>query len=208
MSDFRFPYGGSLSIRNVVLKASFNSNDLNFLHINPGSLKPHLDELRSLIKNVNVHLIAVSETWFSSKHNDILISIPGFSVLRHDRANKRGGGIAIYVKNGIKCRIIEKSNPRANVEFMAIEIDNRCGEKIAAAVVYNPPSNTRLEPLKRFLNDVSIKYINCFFVGDFNLNLSSNSAPVRRFKEFLSSIDLHCPSEEPTNFVPEKILRN
>ena len=69
------------------------------MHINPGSLKSHLSEISSLIDGVDLHVLAVSETWFNDRINDNLVKIPGFQLFRHDRKRKRGGGVLfIYVK--------------------------------------------------------------------------------------------------------------
>jgi hypothetical protein len=84
---------GTINYRNIVLKSSLNNEEgLNFLHINPCSLRKKLVEVSSLVSNLKLHILAVSETWFNSSINDNLISISGFSVVRHDRNNRIGGG--------------------------------------------------------------------------------------------------------------------
>ena len=194
-----------LNIKNIVLKSAFKENCFNFIHINPGSLKPHLGELRLIVQNTAVHAIAVSETWFSEKTNNNLVAINDFSLFRHDRLNKRGGGVAIYLRNGIKARIIGKSNANAKVEFLFLEIDNRSGTKLCFGVVYNPPANPLSTPLKNILSSVASEYANVIVVGDFNLNLLLQSKAILRFKDFLNSNALCYYSQEPTNFVPHKI---
>ena len=160
---------GTINIRNIVLKSSLNRNsDFNFIHINPGSLKSHLSEISSLIDGVNLHILAVSETWFTDKMNDNLLKIPGFTLIRHDRKKKRGGGVALYVRSHLKVKILFKSHSNAFVEFLAVEIDNKIGSKLAFFVFYNPPSNTRLDPLLRVMTNMSEHYENCIFVGDFH----------------------------------------
>lgn len=204
MVNSSVPNDGSHKLNNVVLKSSLNLKGLNFLHINPGSLKPHIDEIRELVAGINLHCLAVSETWFSSQHNDNLVGIPGFILRRNDRSKKRGGGVAIYIKNSIRHRLTLKSHANSKVEYLFLEIDNNAGIKCAVGVVYNPPGNTRLDPLKRALANVSDKYNHVIILGDFNLNFLSSTAPVRRFKDFLRSINLLCPMSEPTNFVADK----
>ena len=193
-----------LNIKNIVLKSAFKENCFNFIHINPGSLKPHLGELRLIVQNTAVHAIAVSETWFSEKTNNNLVAINDFSLFRHDRLNKRGGGVAIYLRNGIKSRIIGKSHANAKVEFLFLEIDNRSGTKLCFGVVYNPPSNPLTTTLKNILSSVSSKYPHVIVLGDFNLNLQLKSRAILRFKDFLQSKSLTYCSQEPTNFVPGK----
>lgn len=204
MASSYFSSGGTLNLKNITLRSSALHNHFNFMHINPGSLKPHLDEIRSLIADVDMHLLAVSETWFSDKINDNLVSIPGFHLIRHDRKHKRGGGVAIYLKSGIKFRILKMSNPNAKIEFLFVEIDNRSGSKLVVGVVYNPPPNTRIDSLLKILTDISAKYSDCLMLGDFNINLLSSSPTVTKFKRDLSLLNLLTTSSEPTNFVTGK----
>lgn len=195
---------GTLNYRNIVLKSSTLSGHLNFLHANPGSIKPHLDEIREMISGVDLHLFAVTETWFTDKVNDNLVSLPNYKLIRHDRSGKRGGGVAIYLKSGIKYKILHKSNRKAKVEYLFIEIDNRIGSKLAVGVVYNPPANNRLDSLFRTLEEISSEYADCLIVGDFNINLLLTSSSVNKFKHFLSHLNLYSASNEPTNFVVGK----
>lgn len=174
------------------------------MHFNPGSLKSHIDEIRSLIKDVNIHVIAVSETWFTPKLNSILVNISGYTLVRHDRLMKRGGGVALYVKAGIKFRILSKSRSNAISEYLVIELNDRVGTKVAFAVVYNPPANFKIDPLKKVLDELTSKYHHVITVGDFNINLLGTSSGIRHFKEFLVATNLTCPSSEPTNFLPLK----
>lgn len=198
------PTGGPINYKNVVLKSSLIAGNFNFLHINPGSLSNHLDELRGLINGTDLHVIAVSETWFKPKHNDNLLAIHGFNLLRHDRKNKRGGGVALYIKKDLSHRIIRKSHPNAISEFLIVELSNGLDTKLAFGVIYNPPPNTNIEHLKTALLETTGRYPHALFIGDFNINFSDNASTSRKFKDFLYKINLHSPSNAPTNFVPGK----
>ena len=51
-----------------------------------------------LISN-NIDILYVTETWLNSSRRVVL---PGFQVpYRHDRPDKRGGGVAVFVRNGL-----------------------------------------------------------------------------------------------------------
>jgi hypothetical protein len=69
----------SPQMKNVILKSALRAGRLNFIHINPGSLKPHIDELRLLLAGVCVDIVAVSETWFNDRMNDSSLSLVAFS---------------------------------------------------------------------------------------------------------------------------------
>ena len=129
------------------------------------------------------------------------MSLPGFELIRHDRTSKRGGGVAIYLRTGIAYKLLHKSHNNANAEFLFLEIDNRAGVKFAFGVVYNPPGNSRLEPLYKCLKSLANDFDDCIFTGDFNINFLLSTPPVLRFKNLMQSINLSCPLSSPTNFV-------
>ena len=190
-----------INLNNIILKSAFFKENFNFLHINPGSLKPHIDDLRSLTHNVSLHAIAVSESWFNGKINDRLVAIENFSLLRHDRLIKRGGGVAIYIRNGLKAKVIRKSRSNSKTEYLFIEIINKFSEKLCFGVIYNPPNNFLSDSLKSVLSDLSLQSSNLIIAGDFNINVLKNSPSSNKFLKFISSISLSLCSNEPTNFV-------
>lgn len=69
-----------------------------FNFLNCRSIISHIDELRLIFKENLPYFIAVSETWLDASIVDSEISIPGYTVQRHDRGqNHRGGGVALFV---------------------------------------------------------------------------------------------------------------
>lgn len=204
MTNSAFSGANNVNIRNVVLKSTLNSDFFNFAHINPGSLKPNLSEVQAVLRDVNLHALAVSETWYNDKLNSNLVKIEGFELIRHDRRNKRGGGVAFYLKSNLKYKTLFKSHPNSKVEFLFLEINNNAGCVFVLGVVYNPPANPRFDPLKRCLREISSIYENCLVLGDFNLNMLDQVAPVKRFRSFMSDTNFALAAAEPTNFVPNK----
>ena len=193
-----------INIKNIILKSAFSKENFNYIHINPGSLKPHIDDLRSITHNVSLHAIAVSESWFNEKINDRLVAIENFSLFRHDRVIKRGGGVAIYIRNDLKAKILRKSRVNCKTEYLFIEIVNRFSEKICFGVVYNPPNNFLTDSLKSVLSDLSLQFSNLVIAGDFNINLLKDSPSSKKFLKYISSISLKLCSNVPTNFVIDK----
>lgn len=196
-----FPLSGPIDYRKIVLRSALSSDALNFAHINPGSLKKNLHDVLSLINDTELHVLAVSETWFNESHNNNLLLIPNFKLIRHDRKSKRGGGVAFYLRYGIKYKIIAKSHHCASTEFLFVEIINGINNKILLGVVYNPPRSSNLKPLCDTLTDLSSKYEDIILLGDFNFNLLAPSSLAIKFCDFLSGCLLECTSTIPTNFV-------
>ena len=70
-----------------------------FIHLNARSLNSNFREIDDYLSSVNYKfdIIAISETWMSEpEHNKL--NINGYDVYHTARKNKRGGGVALYVK--------------------------------------------------------------------------------------------------------------
>jgi hypothetical protein len=56
-----------VNINNIVLKSSYaacTKGTLSYTHLNPGCAAAHVDEIAELFKNVNMHVICVSDFWY------------------------------------------------------------------------------------------------------------------------------------------------
>jgi hypothetical protein len=60
-----------------------------------------MDTFRLLNQDNLFDIFTVSETWLTSSITNSEISLPGYTLVRNDRSNKRGGGTAIFVRDGI-----------------------------------------------------------------------------------------------------------
>ena len=78
-----------------------NSNTDMVMHFNCRSLLPKVDEPRAAMKSVKPLFIATTETWLNNGISNTEVDINGYCIERHDR-NSRGGGVAIYIKDGLK----------------------------------------------------------------------------------------------------------
>ena len=63
-------------------------------------LTTHIDELRLVMEEKNIHILAINETKLDEVMPSSLVSVDGYSLERKDR-NFFGGGVAIYIKNTI-----------------------------------------------------------------------------------------------------------
>lgn len=84
--------------------------NLKIIHINAQSLVNKIDLLYAQIKKLNieigeVHVIVVSETWFTNLNVDVM-NIPGYNSYHSLRKDKSGGGVSIYVLNSIKTNLL------------------------------------------------------------------------------------------------------
>jgi hypothetical protein len=57
---------------------------LTLAHLNLGSAVPHIVELNKLFNEVDLQMIAVSETWYKTKHTNRQVNLQGYRVIRAD----------------------------------------------------------------------------------------------------------------------------
>ena len=93
-----------------------------------------------------------TETWLNREIQDE--KIPNFTTFRSDRKcskKRKGGGAAIYVKNGFESRLIS-ADQIGSCEIVAINIENINTTNI---VVYRPP-DTCYKEFERVMNKIEL----------------------------------------------------
>jgi len=76
---------------------------LKMVCLNINSLTKHIDELRIVLSNQCVDMLAINETKLDCSICDYEVTVGGYNIIRSDRsANDRsGGGICFYVRSNI-----------------------------------------------------------------------------------------------------------
>lgn len=170
-------------------------NGLNVVHINAQSLKIKIDEFRYIFESSNVHVICVSETWFDAKVKDGCYSLHGYRIFRADR-NSNGGGIAIYVRNNIRCKVVKKTKKDDKVEYLFLELYNG-NERLLLGNVYRPNRYIETESFFSKLSSITVGYTNILIAGDFNSNILVES----KFSDEMKCIGLDpVNTTNPTHF--------
>jgi len=190
------------NLRKIVLKSSFKcvqASSLNFVHLNPGSAVPYIDEMNELFDGVDIQLIGISETWYKGRMTNTHVGLNSFRVTRADRGGGRsGGGVAIYLKNNLRYKVIQRSDPNSSVDFLFIEL--RLPFPLLVGVVYNPPTINGFDSFGNLLEDLIPKYTDVLILGDFNHDILKNDRRTNEFVENFKNLNLHIISKAPTNF--------
>ncbi|KAI5727884.1 hypothetical protein M8J77_008146 [Diaphorina citri] len=180
---------------------------LSCIHLNAQSLSAHMHEIRTLIDNADLHAILISESWLKPSISDSLVNISGYTLVRHDRLVRRGGGVAMYIRNDLTHKVLVRSTAASSqddkiIEFMAVELVVR-SIKILLTVVYKPPKANQLDELYDLIVSVIPQYEHIILMGDFNINLlDSNSSVATRFAETMTSYNLTVLPSAPTHHSP------
>lgn len=157
-------------------------HSLKVVHINAQSLcdTAHNSEFHSVFVESNVDIIGVSETFFKSSS---LTAIPNYNVFNVNRTDRIGGGVAVYVKECHKVKILSTSDGLSGKpEYIIMEVILG-NEAILVACIYRPPKKGFMD---LFLNDMynfipNYKYnIVC---GDVNARFGSKSSETQTILE-------------------------
>lgn len=198
-------------IPRAVMNVALRDDCLNLCHLNAQSLCARqlskLDEFKRCFANSKVDLICVTETWLNENITDSTVAVEGYSILRNDRMTGRGGGICIYYKSGLNCRVLDNSDMLSGhasvdrTEHLFIEV--RVSEdKLLLGVIYSPPDVDCSYLIDQKLSELSLDYEKIVLIGDFNTNLRKNCPKTTRFCEVLDNFGMFCVNTEPTHFYP------
>jgi hypothetical protein len=154
-----------------------SSKFLNVLCHNIEGLKNNFHGLRNHHLTHKADVICLTETWLNEQSIDYeQFKIQGFNLfyktrfesfeLNHPFKSKKGGGVAMYVKENLSTRRIELSK-RLNLEYLSIEIEKN---DITFITCYRSPQQNKNEFLTNLIE--LLKEMNMekkiLLVGDFN----------------------------------------
>ena len=137
-------------------------------HLNINSLRNKIDELKYIIKGIDI--FAITESKLDASFPTSQFIIDGFrEPFRKDRSI-HGGGIFVYIRADIPCKIIKFITP---LEILCIEVNFRKIKWILIIVYYPRPHPSRMND-NEFLSEVGKAidfkdYQNIVVMGDINL---------------------------------------
>ena len=175
-------------------------------HVNTRSLVAdgRLLHVSSLVSFSNVDILCVSETWLKSKHLSSTLLLPGYQPpIRRDRPVARGGGVALYVRDGLAFKI-HRGVP-ADLECLVVEVKLPHRKKLTIVTCYRPPHqsmNDFLDSLESVLS--SVCHGDLCLTGDFNAkhsewySLQSTDSDGAALKHLTDGLGLHQVVGRPT----------
>lgn len=180
--------------------------EMSLLHVNCRSLVAHFQSFLTLINSFNfkIPVIAVCETWTTvANENDF--SIPGYNFIVKSRQDKKGGGVGIYVLNGLEYTVRHDLdfNVEQTLETLIIELVRY---NTLIVCVYHPPNSdfqsfhSSFDNMLGLLNASKKK---CFVAGDFNIDLLKSDS---HSSSFINSVFSH--AFLPTVTKPTRVTVN
>jgi len=160
-----------------------------YISVNIQSLMSKFEALKLFIQellssNVPIDVIVLQETW-SVKYPE-LVQIPCFqNVITMERADMRGGGVGMYIREGLHFNKIVNLSTFTEKTFESLTVELQYpNKKILISTIYrspNPPplcsvldhTNRFIQLLDRHLNDLFNRDKLCVIFLDSNVNLHS-----------------------------------
>ena len=145
-----------------------NINKLVIGHLNINSLRNKFEALKCIIKD-NLDIFVLSETKLDDTFPKTQFSLDGYNHFRFDK-NSTSGGLIIFIREDIPCKILPNTEWPKELEGIFIEINLR-KNKWLLFTGYNPHKQF----ISQFLDSLSVciekllnKYDNILLLGDFN----------------------------------------
>ena len=139
--------------------------------LNINGLRSHLDEIKLLLNDRGIHILALNETKLDASIPKELTEIPGYQQKRLDRTCN-GGGVALYVRDSIKLTSRDDV-PSDGLEILCVEIFPPKSKPFLIVAWYRPPSDlvdsfNKLEKALAYLDKEGNEII---LLGDTNCDL-------------------------------------
>ncbi|GAB0180519.1 hypothetical protein GRJ2_000517200 [Grus japonensis] len=94
--------------------------------------------MEAIVQQENYDIVAITETWWDDSHNRAA-AMDGYKLFRRDRQGRRGGGVALYVKEDFD--YLELNDGDDRVECLWVRIRGKANKAdIMLGVCYRLPS--------------------------------------------------------------------
>ena len=170
------------------IKKFKQDKSLSVIHFNARSLKANIYKIKDYINKLKheFDIITISETWLdlSSNMNDVQLS--GYNFFHVNRTVKRGGGVAVYIRNHLKCKLIKELSMSVDgfYDQIFVELLMEKSKNIVIGCFYRAPGSPLEifnESLDSCLNSIVSKKV-IYICGDFNVDiLKSDTHPGTRY---------------------------
>lgn len=184
------------------------SPHLSFLHSNLNGAKSHLHEFSDLngLADQRCSVLAVTETRIFADE-ETAFKLDGYSSFFDSRTSKNpGGGVCLYVRSDITVfrrsdLKIDSLSDVCRVENVFVELVSSTSERIVVGVVYRQPHqdiSSFFDAMECSLDRIAKENKSCFLLGDFNVDLLSNSAASTRLCELMACYSFGNLIDKPT----------
>ena len=174
-------------------------------HLNIQSIANKLDDITILLRDQQLDIFCLTETWLSPQISDQFLAFPGYCILRQDREGRRGGGVAILHRSEVRAQrlLMPAGGP---LETLWASVSWPGGRSATVGVIYRPPDapvTSSLENMRELLMAARCHGQPIYLLGDINLNvLDTQSTQVRRYCSMVGELGMAQLVSQPTHLHP------
>lgn len=134
---------------------------------NARSLRPKMIEFGQFLVDRNIQVALITETHLNP---NIKLSIPNYKIIRHDRQDTKGGGVAIVIANHLKFKALPHFNTKV-IEAIGIEIESSVGKVRLISAYFGQQTKITDGSRLSFSQDLrKLAHTNCKFIIGTDLN--------------------------------------
>ena len=187
------------SLLNLLTIPSF----LSLASLNVNKISTHIDEIRILLADKCLDVLAIQETKLDVSNNNSDFYMCGYELIRRDRLSDAGGGtcICFYIKSTLNLSVRTGLNID-ELENLCIEIRKPNSKPFIAVNWYRPP-NSPIELFSHLENHIArldLTNLEFFLLGDMNANMASTNND-NNVRKLANIADIYGPRQlisEPT----------
>ena len=183
-----------------------------FATVNTRSVKPKEDMILEALNEHQIDLLVTTETWLRDTDDDqqwLLgseLNRNGFQTVPVNRKNKKGGGLALTIKDNIKVSH-ENSAEYKSFEHAIWNISHKTMPTFTVVAIYHPPSTcqdstdaTFIDQFTDLLTTLQAKYNNIIILGDINMHMDDpNNQNACKLQDSINAFDLTQHVKIPTH---------
>ncbi|KAK4818855.1 hypothetical protein QYF61_020074 [Mycteria americana] len=172
------------------LPETWMTAQLKCLYTNACSMGNKQEELEAIVHQENCDIVAITETWWDDLHK-WSAAMDGYKLFRRDRRGRRGGGVALYIRECLDSLELDDGDDR--VECLWVRIRGKANKAdTVVGVCYRPPNQDEEtdELFCKQLGEAS-RLLALVLVGDFNLPdvcWKYNRAERKQSRRFLEGV--------------------
>ena len=146
---------------------------------NPQSINTNFDAVMNYVSDNNISILALCESWLSSKNNPITAKIRarGFEIKHNFRSDRRGGGTALIYKSCYSSYKVTLRGNFSTFEYTVLSLKTISKNRILFLVLYRTGNLT--SDFNRELDDIlsQVFSLSDSIVVAGDLNIHFNKAP-------------------------------
>ncbi|XP_066020848.1 uncharacterized protein [Pocillopora verrucosa] len=144
--------------------------------LNINSLSVHIDELRILLSDRPIDILAINETKLDDTIGDNEIHISGYESIRRDRSTngRSGGGVCFFIRSEINYSV-RSDLICEQIESLTVEIKKPRSRPFAVMTWYRPPDSSidLFRPFEELIGKLDSENIEYYVLGDLNCNMAA-----------------------------------